>query len=413
MKRRIAVFVCLLGLLMTTAGCRFSMGTSSSPSSEETSSDAAPDVSGSSGLPDGEMRGVWLSFGELSRLIQGKSVEDAKSALDAMMDRVKSLKLNTIIFHVRANSDAYYKSSVFNPAASVANLLNEGFDPLAYAVDAAHSRGLKLQAWVNPYRIGDKKENAKSNDIFSVNGTYYYDPASLDVQSLIMKGVAEIVDNYAVDGIQFDDYFYPSDTSAIPPSSPASFESGAYTAYQSGGGTLSVADWRRANVDALIAGTCLKVHARKGCVFGVSPRASVSQSFSQLYADVEQWMLVPGYVDYICPQIYYGFENTASPFDQSLAAWAVMKRDPSVKLYIGLGLYKTGWYEDSYAGDGKAEWSKHDDIMQRSVQLIRAQKACGGMMFYNYSGFDETIREKGYDKDVAKREIDHLLSVLN
>lgn len=434
MKRFLSLISAAGMLIILSGGCSFLKNAASEPPSGDSVSNTSMNGASTSGdgspVPgidtmttaprskDGdsssnqEFRGVWLTYTELNKMFEGRSVEQAKYSIDKVMDNAKSYGMNAVIFHVRAKSDAYYPSSVFNAAASVKTLISEGFDPLAYAVDAAHSRGMQLHAWINPYRVGTDTGYAKSKDIFSVNGTYYYNPASLDVQGLILRGIQEIVNNYAVDGVQFDDYFYPPDTDVIPVSSPASFENSEYADYQKQGGTLSIADWRRSQVDALIASACRKVHTRSGCVFGVSPRASVSQSYSQIYADVENWTENSGYVDYICPQIYFGFENSSSPFDKELAAWAAMKRSSSVKLYIGLGLYKTGWQNDEYAGSGRQEWSEHGDIIKRSVELIRTQKACSGMIFYSYTSFNPSSREVGFSQSIAEQEINNLLAIL-
>ena len=213
-----------------------------------------------------EMRAAWVSYIELTKMIGGKTEDKAKAAIDDIMIKCKAYGLNAVIFHVRSHSDAYYKSTVFNSATSVKNLISSGFDPLEYAVNAAHSRGLELHAWVNPYRIGSDKSFAKCNDYFKSGSNYFYNPASNDAQKLIVSGVEEIVKNYNVDGIHFDDYFYPTDLSNL---SNDKF----YNDYKSKGGTMSVADWRRDNVSKLIKAVYSKVHSIKktGCVFGVSP----------------------------------------------------------------------------------------------------------------------------------------------
>ena len=132
--------------------------------------------------------------------------------------------MNAVILHVRANSDAYYKSKIFKPVKSVQALIAGGFDPLAYAVQAAHKRGLQLHAWLNPYRIGTDEsyavgDNAKQDVWFSKFSNsqynrrcYYYIPTSTTAQKTILDGVREIVEGYDVDGIHFDDYFYPNNS---------------------------------------------------------------------------------------------------------------------------------------------------------------------------------------------------------
>lgn len=365
-----------------------------------------------------EMRGVWLSYIELNSLFSGKSVSEAKAALDEIMDNCAAYHMNTVFFHVRANSDSYYKSDLFAPAASVKSLINQGFDPLAYAVSAAHSRGLELHAWVNPYRIGTKLEYkaAGVDDYFKAGDRYYYTPSSEKVQALVLDGLRELVRNYAIDGIQYDDYFYP-DSDVIPATSPAAFEKADYEAYTAAGGRLSVDNWRRGHVDALIAGSYTVAHSRKDCVFGVSPSHNYLRTYTRMYADTAKWLGTAGYVDYLCPQIYFGFDHQSSAFDKTLDQWLGYKRSPRVELYVGLGLYKVGISPDQYAGDtGKDEWVKSGDLMKRSVEYAR-EKQIPGLLFYSYSFFDEnTARSlssgQSYDREAARQEVENLLSVL-
>ncbi len=419
-KRPICLFACLLiCCCLLAAGCRLpeSPGGPSSPLPESGASLSSGDGSQS---PEEEFRGVWLSYIELNALLKDKNADQAKEALDGVMEQAASYGLNAVVFHVRAMSDAYYQSELFPPAAAAKPLLDSGFDPLAYAVEAAHARGLQLHAWVNPYRIGTNKENAGCNDIFSVDtgGTlyYYYNPASEAARTLILQGVEEIVTRYAVDGVQFDDYFYPSNTSAIPPDSPAAFEKAGYAAYTAAGGTLGVSDWRRAQVDVLVADTYQKVHQREGCIFGISPDYNVEKNYSTLYADITAWIAAPGFVDYICPQIYFGFENSAAPFDRAVDTWAAYPRHSSVRLYVGLGLYKTGVSPDAYAGQGKEEWVGCSDIMKRSVECLRGHETVGGMIFYSFSSFTAETRSPSsgqtYQAEIGRKEVENLLPLL-
>lgn len=133
-------------------------------------------------------------------------------------------------------------------------------------------------------------------------------------------------------------------------------------------------DWRRNQVDGLISAVYGLVH-QSGRVFGVSPIALPEKCRTTAYADVAAWMRQPGYIDYICPQIYFGFENTASPFAGNLAMWAALPRRTGVRLYIGLALYKAGLPNDPYAGGGQAEWAQHSDILARQVAALRAGRA--------------------------------------
>ncbi len=338
-----------------------------------------------------EMKGVWISYIELNAMLKNQSVSSAKAAIDKVMDNCVSYGLNTVFFHVRANSDAYYKSSIFKPAASVGNLIRSGFDPLAYAVSSAHSHGLQLHAWVNPYRIGtDLSYRVAGADYFSKTsgGTtrYYYVPTAASAQKLILDGLRELVANYAIDGIQYDDYFYPT---GLMSSSVESFEQADYEA---SGKRLSVADWRRAAVDTLVMGSYNVAHSKSGVVFGISPGHDHTKNYNQMYADTAKWLRQKGYVDYLCPQLYFGFEHSSAPFDKMVDQWMSRPRASGVNLYVGLAIYKAGIADDIYAGAGRTEWANHNDIMKRSVETLRAKKV-PGMIFYSYTFFESAKQE--------------------
>lgn len=158
---------------------------------------------------------------------------------------------------------------------------------------------------------------------------------------------------------------------------------------------------------------CAVVHQKAGCVFGISPSYDLAKTRDSMYADVGRWMAQKGYVDYICPQLYVGFENTSAGFAEVLETWAAYPRDPSVKLYIGLALYKTGLGDDAYAGDGRKEWNENGDIMSRSVQAVRDNPACSGVMLYSYSFFDPDMARSGpYDREMARQEAQGLIAAL-
>ena len=188
------------------------------------------------------MRAAWVSYIEINELLKScKTAEKAKQAIDKLMSRLAQCNLNTVFFHVRANSDAYYSSDIFRPASTVKSLLGKGFDPLAYAVEAAHKNQLQIHAWINPYRVGTNKDYIVSGvPTFSVTANnvtrYYYVPTSSATQKLVLDGVREILNRYAVDGIQYDDYFYPEGT--MQESTAHDFESAEYTAYLQSGGKL-------------------------------------------------------------------------------------------------------------------------------------------------------------------------------
>ncbi len=342
------------------------------------------------------VRAVWIPYMEVEDLL---SNPDPAAAIQACVRDCADRGINTLYFHVRANSDAYYPSSVYTPTASTAAA---GIDPLAVVLEEAHRLGLSLHAWVNPYRIGADAARAKSEDIFTYDGRWYYVPTAESTHALIVSGVRELVERYDIDGVQFDDYFYP--VGAVEATVPAAFEQADYAAYTAAGGMLSVSDWRRAAVSRLVGAIYAVCHTRDGCVFGVSPAADVTKVREQMYADVPLWANTAGYVDYLCPQLYFGFQHQTAPFLQELDAWSSLPRREDVSLIAGLALYKTGLYDDTYAGSGKGEWASGGDILARQRRAVEA-KGWQGAALYSHLSFEA---DETRDPAVVAREIDVL-----
>ncbi|MBQ8683522.1 MAG: family 10 glycosylhydrolase [Clostridia bacterium] len=349
-------------------------------------SGGAPDTSGDSPGRDGgdELRGVWLSFLELDGLLAGATPTVAAQRLDEVMNTCRRMGLNTLFFHVRAHGDAYYPSSVYPAAKAATPLLAEGFDPLGYAVEAAHKQGLALHAWINPYRLGD----TGGENSFQKDGVWYADPGSPDARNRVLAGVRELLEGYAIDGVHFDDYFYPAGMAA---------EGEPFETIPDG---TDVALWRHTQVDALVSGV-YSLCKQAGRTFGISPMASIQQNRNEAFADVERWLAQPGYVDYICPQLYTGFAHETAPFDRLLKQWAALPRREGVRLYIGLALYKAGLENDPYAGGGSGEWAAHDDIIAR--QVIALRRKADGFVLFRYGFFAYAA---------AKNEVKNLQNVL-
>lgn len=361
-------------------------------------------------VPEEEFRGLWVAATDINAILKDTDADSARAAIDKLMDDCIENRLNTVVFHVRVNSDAYYLSDIFPYANGARTLLESGFDVLGYAVEAAHARGLDIHAWANPYRIGSNKDNARCDDYFKYGSYYYYVPTSPAVQSLIVSGMQEIIDNYKVDGLQYDDYFYTEGT--VPDDAPARFEEN-YADYLSEGGTLSVGDWRRDAVNQLMKKTFEVAHSRRNCVFGISPAYDVEKNYREKYADVLHWMKNAGYIDYILPQIYFGFENSTAPFAETTALWMSYERAPSVSLYVGLALYKTGMKKDDYAGAGVQEWYENSDILKREVLCTR-QALTNGFCLFRHAFFDPNMkRDSGYSKEIAAAEVENLKAFLS
>lgn len=364
---------------------------------------AGPVSGGSPG--SGEMRGVWVSYLDWN----GWAKDEAgyKKAMDQTLDLCVQKGLNAVFLQVRPDGDAMYPSQYFpwSKFASGKQGKNPGYDPLAYAVRAAHQRGLQLHAWINPYRITGylnrysdlcasnpaiawAKDGDSSNDrwVLCQNGEYYYNPAIPQVRQLIIDGVKEIVTNYEVDGIHFDDYFYPN----LDDSKAETWFD--YPEYQAGVTSLSVAAWRRNNVNELVRGVYSAVKSiRPQALFGISPEGYLQnlRKDTRQFTDVDAWMTQSGYVDYLMPQIYWGFEAKQNgqaagyAFANCLNEWVTLKKKGNVKLYVGLALYKTG--TDAVDGNEVPEWQRYHDIMKREVQAGRATGQVSGYCFYDLS----------------------------
>ncbi len=232
--------------------------------------------------------------------------------------------------------------------------------------------------------------------VLSQDGEYYLNPAVPQVRELVVSSVREVLQKYDVDGIHFDDYFYPTVNDSKP---ETWFDKPEYDA---SGSSLSIADWRRDNVSQLIAQVYSAVKAEKpGVAFGVSPQGLLSnlRSNSSLFVDIDRWMSTAGYVDYIMPQLYWGFEAKTSSgqpaahaFDQNLASWIGLKQTGPVKLYLGLGLYRAG--TDVTDHNEVSEWLRYDDIIKRQVEAGRASGQVSGYCFFSYSSFLEATSAK-------------------
>ena len=340
-----------------------------------------------------EQKGFWITYLEYGSIMKNKSEGSFRKSIGNYFDNISDLGFNTVYVQVRAFGDAYYDSDLYPSGEQFDGTIgtSNDFDALQVMIDCAHERGMSIHAWINPMRLMYTSQLEKIDDSYQIkkwfdsdkyNGTYivksgdrwYLNPAYSEVTDLIASGITEIAANYDVDGIQIDDYFYPTTDS--------SFDKKAYSA---SGTDLSLSDWRIANVNRMVKKLYKAAHnANSSIVFGISPQGSVENNYNQLYADVKTWCSSSGYCDYILPQVYYGFDNAALPYGDVISLWSNMVRADDVKLVIGLAAYKIG-AEDTYAGkSGKNEWLNNDDIISRQMKLAETLDNYGGVAIYRY-----------------------------
>lgn len=340
-----------------------------------------------------EQKGFWITYLEYGSILKNKSKSSFKKEIGNYFDNIADLGFNTVYVQVRAFGDAYYNSSLFPSGEQFDGIIGTEncFDALQIMIDCAHERGMSIHAWVNPMRLMTTAQLKNIDDSYIIkkwynsdkyNGTYivksgdrwYLNPAYKAVTDLIASGITEIAANYDVDGIQIDDYFYPT--------TAESFDKIAYKASET---ELSLSDWRISNVNTMVKKLYNAAHdANDSILFGISPQGSVENNYNELYADVNTWCAKSGYCDYILPQVYFGFDNAALPYKDVLLLWSSMVKTSSVKLVIGLAAYKIGAV-DAYAGsDGKNEWLKNDDMISRQMSLAAELDNYGGVAIYRY-----------------------------
>lgn len=341
---------------------------------------------------DGEIRGIWLSYIDLAPMLTGKSEEEFTQNIEGAFEKIMGFGFNTVIVQVRPFSDALYKSEYYPWSFICSGTEGQDikYDPLKIMIQEAHKRNLRIEAWLNPYRvrtstskevISDKSPASKwinedSDSVIQYNGGVYYNPGKEEVRQLIVNGVSEIVENYNVDGIHFDDYFYPGTENFI--------DEETYGSYLVNGGTLSLEDWRRENVNILVKQVYEAIKKIDSEVlFGISPQGSMNNNYNSQYIDVQKWVQNKGYVDYLCPQVYYGFENQSNDFVSAVESFSNLITEPSVDLYIGLAAYKIGT-EDKWAGAGAEEWINNNDMLKTQVEATRNFKNCSGIFIYRY-----------------------------
>lgn len=334
------------------------------------------------------VKGVWFTYSEIDAMLGSN---DFKKEFSTAVQNSKGLGITDAFIHIRAFCDSLYRSEYF-PLTEKAK--NYDYDVFEYMINVCKENGIRVHAWINPYRIklgvtdvntlpADNiaykwlNDDDPSNDInISVSNGIYLNPASGEAQRLVIDGIREVALNYDIDGIHFDDYFYPTTS---PEFDRASYEQ--YTAENEN--PLGLDFWRRANVNALISGcyTAIKF-IDKNIIFSISPAASVGKNYSEYYADVSAWVK-SGCVDWIIPQIYFGFEYPIKEycFEELLLIWKNTVSSDNVRLIVGLAAYKVG----TDAAPDNEEWGEYDDILLRQTQVCKEDSAVTGHVFFSYS----------------------------
>jgi len=378
-----------------------------------------------------EFRGVWvttvinLDFPSS----QGISAQAMKREIDSIIARTVDMGLNAIIFQVRPTADAFYESGIFPWSHWLSGTQGVGiadFDPLAYWIEQSHAHGLELHAWINPYRVIHTITNSSDPNTLAENhpvrlrpelavgwtdtngrSGLFLDPGLPDARQLIIDGIEDLIRNYNVDGIHFDDYFYPD----------TNFDDAATFARY--GGDMDLHDWRRENVNTLIRDIQTKINSlnselRRDVVWGISPTAIWKnasshplgvpttrgmESYHSLYADTRLWV-TEGWVDYIMPQIYWYIGFEIADFEAVLNWWIDLCRGTDVRLYIGHAAWRE---EDDHQSP---RWRGE---MIRQLEMLAESDIVQGSVFFRYmhlrGSVGDAIRDFYAQKDLVQQNV--------
>ena len=358
-------------------------------------------------LPKEEIKGVFLSYIEINKYIKNDNYEISKNNIKKIISNIKSMNLNTIILQVRSSSDSIYNSKIYPKSLYlVNNEYDNYYDVLAYFIDEAHKYNIKIIAWINPYRvrtteninnITDKNPAYKylNTDTIYINNGVFYNPSKKEVTDLIIKGVEEVLE-YDIDGLLFDDYFYPN----------VNIDEKDYQEYIKYNDYVRPENYRLEVINNMIKKVYKKCK-EKNILFGISPDGNIENNYTTHYADVKTWMSKEGYIDFIMPQIYYGFYNSSRDYINTLKEWENNLLNENIDLYVALAFYKVGQY-DKYARDGKNEWLENDDIIMREILLSRNTKNYKGFSLFRY---DNIFNQDTFTNNSVK-EIENLKKII-
>lgn len=326
-----------------------------------------------------ETRGVFISYIEIGNYFEKLNEEEAKEKVAEIINNIKKYNLNTIYLHTRFFSDSIYPSNIF----PFTDIIENNINLLEMFIDESHKNNIKLYAWINPYRIFnttnidriDKNSIAYSwlnTDKVKVidNKGIYFNPASSEVIDLIVSGVKEIIDNYKVDGIILDDYFYPDKTIDL-------------NNYEEVKNTISIDEYRMNNVNELVKNIYKTIKSKnKNILFGIAPDGNINNNYDTHYVDIKKWLSEDGYIDFIMPQLYYGFRHETKPYIKTINEWNNLIQN-NVKLIPALALYKSGNI-DTYAKSGKNEWIEDSNIIKKQIEVSRNISNYIGYSIYRY-----------------------------
>lgn len=361
------------------------------------------------------MNGIWVSQFDMHPIYRDGSNQrdkrDFEQKVERMISNLKRDGFNTIFLQLRPNGDSMYESDIYPLSKYIAGVYGGSieYDAVEIFLNTAEKYDISVHAWINPFRLCTPEEliNYGKGQIFEwynegigkrvelgTDGILYLDPSYEDAAKLIVNGVEEILTKYDFDGIHIDDYFYPTEFEF---EDEAEFVNSDFE---------NKGDFRRNNIDRTVKAIFEEAH-RQGKIFGVSPAGNIYSLSGGWYVDIYKWCSQEGFIDYVMPQLYFGFDNKACPFEKILKDWTDAVVSDDVDLYIGLSAAKcelgSRGEEDKYAGEaGKFEWRDNKDILARSYEAIKNSGKAEGFCIFAYSSFYDPL--SGEDNSLTVEE---------
>lgn len=360
--------------------------------------------------PKREMRSTWLTLVEnidwpKTKGTTAEAQAAQKQEMIDYLDNLEELNMTSTCLHIRTMGDAAYPSEYAPWSSYISGTrgVSPGWDPLAFFVEECHKRGIEAYVWLNPYRWSskgtdtwstEKDQEWKNNDMLIVgdNGTYVtFNPALKETRELIVNVIKEIITNYAIDGMLFDDYFYPSGGTTEDTSAPD------YDDYIASGTTMSMGDWRRRNVNDMVADCYNTIkELRPDVRFGIGPAGVSSKSaslyglpslssygssasdwqYAQIYCDPLTWMY-EGTVDFISPQLYWETTHSTNGYEELTHWWSDAAEKLNCHYYSSQASYKVN----------NSGWGVNEIVKQVNHNRTYVKNNNCGTIYYNTNTF--------------------------
>lgn len=343
---------------------------------------------------DDKIRFVYISYLEYLTNFNGNNVKTNKTTITKMLDNVKYYNFNAIFLHVSPFGDAIYKSSILPYSSTLTGVegKNPGFDYLEFFIKESHKRGIKVHAWINPYRVSSDNNIDKlsdnnpikkmdEGDLFIGDQGIYLNPSSENVKILILNQINELIENYEVDGIHLDDYFYI-------------YQNIKDVNYDKVSNSYTKESFRLMHTNDLVKRIgLLKNKSKKNIIYSISPDGNINNNYKYHSADVKTW-IKNNYIDIIMPQLYYGFENEYLPFEKAYDNWYKLTSESNVKLIPVLAFYKVG-KTDIESGKGISEWV-NNNVINKQITFLknRSEYAGFGLFRYDFLWTKSVINDK-------------------